>query len=108
MAEEKKRMEAQLNQLEEELEEERTQTEIMAEKVKRANLQVRLLVWTRCVRARKTENQLEKRICKFRNTSKFQYLFNFHVKLSFDSSDLAADIYLLRESTPFHVPLVSL
>ena len=40
MAEEKKRLEAQLNQLDEDLEEERTQNELMQEKVKRANLQV--------------------------------------------------------------------
>ena len=41
MAEEKKRLEAQLNQLDEDIEEERTQNELMQEKVKRANLQVR-------------------------------------------------------------------
>ena len=40
MAEEKKRLEAQINQLDEDLEEERTQNELMQEKVKRANLQV--------------------------------------------------------------------
>ncbi|XP_065065923.1 myosin-10-like isoform X1 [Rhopilema esculentum] len=40
MAEEKKRLEAQINQLDEDLEEERTQNELMQEKVKRANLQM--------------------------------------------------------------------
>ena len=40
MAEEKKRLEAQLSQLDEDIEEERTQNELMQEKVKRANLQV--------------------------------------------------------------------
>ena len=43
MAEEKKRLEAQLNQLDEDIEEERTQNELMQEKVKRANLQVAYL-----------------------------------------------------------------
>lgn len=42
MAEEKKRLEAQLNQLDEDIEEERTQNELMQEKVKRTNLQVSL------------------------------------------------------------------
>eukprot|EP00794_Sanderia_malayensis_P008852 gene8852-9800_t len=40
MAEEKKRLEATISQLDEDLEEERTQNELMQEKVKRANLQM--------------------------------------------------------------------
>ncbi len=43
MAEEKKRLEATISQLDEDLEEERTQNELMQEKVKRANLQVGIL-----------------------------------------------------------------
>lgn len=39
-AEEKRKQDARINQLEEELEEERTQNELLLEKYKRANMQV--------------------------------------------------------------------